>query len=203
MVFRIFMAVILFASAYFGYEALRMSFLQNALLSAADEHSLHPEEHDVTFVSFIDYNCPHCKDAHPVVMEALKQDGAVHYIPRPVDFIDTQSEYVLSRLPYAAAKQGKFWEMHEALIENYRVVDEQVLQDITLGAGIDQDQLMDDYNSEEIIELSEKNHELHLKLRLDGTPAYAIGPKLIFQPRTRTPTTQDFLNMFEEARSIQ
>lgn len=202
MVFRIFIAAILLASAYFGFEAVRFSFLQNSLLSAADEYSLAPVEHDITFVSFLDYNCPHCKDAHPVIMNALERDGRVNYIPRPADFIETDG-LALSRLPYAAAKQGKFWEMHEALIENYRVVDEQVLQDITLELGIDQDKLMADYESKEVIKLSQKNHDLHRKFRLDGTPAYAVGRKIMFQPRTRTPTAEDFIAIFNEARGTR
>lgn len=202
MAFRIFIAVVLIAAAYFGFETVRLAWLQHSVLSADDAYVLGAKDGDVTLVKFLDYECKHCKDADPVVMGAVKRDGRVRFIPRPIGH-EHEDGYYLSRLPYAAAQQGKFFEMHAVLIENYRVVDEAVLRDLAQEAGVDFDRLVVDYESKTVIKLAERNEALFKKLRLRGTPSYSVGKTILFSPFDTPPDVDDFIAIFNEARALK
>lgn len=199
MAFRILIGIILLVSSYIGFETARMLWMNHGLLRADGAYVLTTQNADLTFVSFLDYNCPHCHAAHPVITQAIQADGRIRFIPRPVDVLEG-SEYQLSRLPYAAAKQGAFYAMHDALLRESRTIDAQVLQDITLLLGIDQQQLMEDYESEDVIAIAAQNMKIFKRMGLSSIPTYAIGPNILFSTYIRAPTAQDFANIFAEAR---
>ena len=202
MIFRIFIALVLIVAGYFTFEIVRGFVLQNAVTNVDEPYILGNPDGNLTLVEFMDYNCVHCKDAHPVIMEAVERDGNVRFAPRPVDMLEP-APTVQARIAYAAGKQGAFAAMHQAMIDNNRIVDEQVMQDLALEIGIDPTQLREDYESDEVKELAQENMNLFLKLRMGGTPTYAVGRKIMFTPYERSPTVEDFLAIFEEARSLQ
>jgi len=198
MAYRIFISLIVIICAYLAFETVRYAFLQNSLLNEEPEYVLGNPEGDVTFVKFLDYSCKFCRDAHPVVNAAVKRDGNVKYLPRPVETL-TSEGIKASLLPYAAAKQGKFIEMHDALMENYRVIDDQVIQDLALQIGIDHEQLKRDIEDKNVIKKADKNMDLFNDYRLNATPAYAVGKGILLVP-DRTFNENDFLTLFKEAR---
>lgn len=200
MAFRIFIACVLIAAGYFAFEAIRLAWLQHSLFSVQDSHASGAEDGDVKLVDFVDYECPDCQEAHPIVMQAVAKDGRVRYIPRPIGHAHDDG-YYLSRLPYAAAEQDKFFEMHDALLNNYRVVDESVLRDITANIGVDFERLITDYESKKVSKLATKNEKLFKRLRLNYVPSYAVGKNILFSPRDNKPNVDDFLNIFNEARA--
>lgn len=201
MIFRIFIGCLLLVSAYVALETAYMAWRKGGLLSAEDAYVLESEAADLTFVAFLDYNCSHCKDAHPLIQQALEDDGRIRFVPRPIDLLEG-SEYKLSRFPYAAARQGEeyFAAMHDALLNEQRPVDDQVLQDITLVLGIDMQQLLQDYNSEAVIAEAAENMQMFERLRLRGIPSYAVGPDILFTTYARSPGLEDFASIFAEAR---
>src|SRR5687767_7573334 len=73
----------------------------------------------VTLVEYGDYQCPACKAYHPIVKAlAEKYKADIHFQFRnfPLKAIH-QNALAGSRAAEAADKQGKFWEMHNALYE--------------------------------------------------------------------------------------
>lgn len=162
------------------------------------EYVLGNPDGDVTFVKFLDYSCKFCREANPFITEAIRRDGNVKFLPRPVNVLDAEG-LKASLLPYAAAKQGKFAEMHEALIANYRVINDQVIQDLSLEIGIDHEQLKADLEDEDVIKKADKNMDLFKDYRLTGTPTYAIGKNILFTPDSNL-NANDFITLFNEAR---
>lgn len=198
MAFRIFISLIVLACVYLAFETVRYVFLQNALLNTDAEYLLGNPEGDVTIVNFIDYSCPPCRETHPYLDRALQSDGNVKYIPRPVSVLNAEGINA-ALLPYAAAKQGRFAEMHYALIENYRVINDQILQDLSLEIGIDHQQLKADLNDAKVLEAFEDNMDLIDDYRLKSIPSYAIGRGILFSPADGV-STNEFLSLFNEAR---
>lgn len=198
MFFRVFISLTVIICAYLAYETIRLKILQHSLLNTEEQYVLGNPEGDVTFVKFLDYSCKFCRDAHPLIEQALRQDGNVRFIPRPVSILDTDGVNA-ALLPYAAAKQGKFAEMHKVLMENYRIINDQVLQDLSLEIGIDHQQLKADLDDKDILKFTEKNLDLFNAYRLSATPSYAIGTDILFTP-DRTISANEFLAMFNEAR---
>lgn len=200
MAFRIFIALTLIAAAYLGFETLRFAWIQHSLFSVSDDYARGSDDADLRVVDFVDYECPRCQEAYPIITQALERDGGIRYIPRPIGH-EHEDGYYLSRLPYAAAKQGKFFDMHQALLTNYRVVDESVLRDLAANIDLDFDQLIEDYESKSVIKLATKNEKLFNGFGLISTPSYAVGKTILFSPGNRKMSVEDYLNIFNEARS--
>ena len=71
-------------------------------------------------VEYGDYECPACGAAHPMVKAIQKRLGAkLRFVFRnmPLNEIHPYAE-LAAEAAEAAAAQGKFWEMHDALYEH-------------------------------------------------------------------------------------
>src|SRR5882672_8967921 len=95
-----------------------MSTLKPAV-NAADHHRGNVNA-VVTLVEYGDFQCPHCRIAHPLLHRLLKERGTeLHFVFRNFPL----SEVHPLALPAAGAaeaagNQGKYWEMHDLIFEN-------------------------------------------------------------------------------------
>jgi protein-disulfide isomerase len=88
-----------------------------APVDAERDHIRGPEDAKVTLVEYGDFECPYCGRAESVIRELLAQDGDVRYVWRHLPLNDVHpSAQLASEAAEAAAQQGKFWEMHDALL---------------------------------------------------------------------------------------
>ena len=175
---------------YFGYRNLT---------NVPAEHVLGNPQGDLSVVEFLDYRCGYCREAHPVITEAIARDGNIKYIIRPVTFVDEQSFYAAKAL-YAAANQGKFAAMHETLITASQDFTEETLEDIAEFVGLDEERFEDDMESDETLGPLRDNYSVFAQIGGNATPTFAIGQRLQYIPEGRMPSVADFLTMFEQAR---
>jgi Na+/H+ antiporter NhaA len=81
------------------------------------DHIRGPEKSPVTVVEYGDFECRYCGEAEPVIRELLADYGDVHYVWRHLPLTDVHPHAQLAAEgSEAAAKQGKFWEMHDLLL---------------------------------------------------------------------------------------
>ncbi|GAB7004898.1 Na+/H+ antiporter NhaA [Nocardioides sp. AN3] len=72
----------------------------------------------VTLVEYGDLECPYCGRAEPVVRELLK-DTDLRYVWRHLPLTDVHPHAQLAaEASEAAAAQGRFWEMHDRLLDH-------------------------------------------------------------------------------------
>ncbi len=72
----------------------------------------------VTLVEYGDLECPYCGRAEPVVRELLK-DTDLRYVWRHLPLTDVHPHAQLAaEASEAASAQGKFWEMHDLLLDH-------------------------------------------------------------------------------------
>ncbi|MEU8734196.1 Na+/H+ antiporter NhaA [Streptomyces tendae] len=77
-----------------------------------------PESAVVTVVEYGDFECPYCGQAEPVVRDLLGQESDVRYVWRHLPLRDVHPRAQLAaEASEAAARQGRFWEMHDLLLE--------------------------------------------------------------------------------------
>jgi protein-disulfide isomerase len=84
------------------------------------DHVRGPANAPVTLVEYGDYECPHCRLAHPIV-NAVRQ----HFAPQlrfvfrhfPLSQIHPNAETAAESTEFAGA-HGRFWEMHDGIYEN-------------------------------------------------------------------------------------
>ena len=83
------------------------------------DHIRGPERAPVTVVEYGDFECPYCGQAEPIVRELLSDFGDVRYVFRHLPLNDVHPHAQLAAEGAEAAdRQGKFWEMHDVLMEH-------------------------------------------------------------------------------------
>jgi protein-disulfide isomerase len=73
----------------------------------------------VTLVEYGDFECPYCGQAEPAVRELIKEYGELRFVFRHLPLTDVHPHaQMAAEAAEAAANQGKFWEMHDTLMDH-------------------------------------------------------------------------------------
>lgn len=198
---KFFYAAIAIICAILTFQIGASFLTSNNIANAPDQFVISGENHDLTVVEFLSYNCPYCREIHPTIMAAIKQDGRIKYIPRPIANQGDTEARIKGAIAYSAAKQGKLKDIQTDLYEHFRPIDNKFIATIVEKHEMDFDQFNKDFGSDETKDLLNKNIELFLQIDGKATPTFIIGKKLIYVPSGKLPTVQDFLTMFAQARN--
>ncbi|GGI79129.1 DsbA family protein [Legionella impletisoli] len=128
----------------------------------------------VTLVEFFDYQCIHCKKMKSVISDLIKKNENLRVIYKEFPIFGKNSE-LASKAALAAAMQGKYKAMHDALLAENKRLDEAVIMDAAKSAGLDVDKLKKDMDSKKVKEALEANRELAERMNLMGTPAFIVA----------------------------
>ena len=81
------------------------------------DHIRGPEDARVTLLEYGDLECPFCGQAETAIREVLRDFGEVRYVWRHLPLNDVHPHAQLAaEAAEAAAAQGSFWDMHDALL---------------------------------------------------------------------------------------
>lgn len=133
---------------------------------------------EITVVEFFDYNCGYCKRGFPSVAKLIESDKNVRVVFKELPIISDASEPV-SRIALAAKLQGKYWEMHKALISHKGTTTEAVALKAAQDLGLDMAKLKNDMNSEAVKGELTKVKELAQKMGINGTPHFLVGDRSV------------------------
>lgn len=199
MIRNIFLVLLGVAIAFVGYKVFDLYQSRSSIANVEDGYRTGSKNATLEVVEFLDYGCPYCREAHPTITEAVRRDGNVSYVPRPVAFLGPDSAYA-AVVAYAAGEQGKFIEMHDVLIRNFEALSPETLPSIAAQAGVDAAALQKAIDNGGLENAVLENLDLFEKMGLNATPAFIIGEDTIYIPEGRMPEVQDFLDMFAKAR---
>ena len=129
---------------------------------------------DVTVVEFFDYNCPYCKRAAEDVQALLAADPNVRFVSREWPILG-EGSVAAARAALAAREQGRYEEMHNALMADRSRKDEAAVLCIAAGLGLDMERLKADMNSDAVNDHLNMSGRLAEALGFTGTPAFVIG----------------------------
>lgn len=129
---------------------------------------------NVTVVEFFDYQCIHCKKMASIMDSLVKKDSDLRVIYKEFPIFGKSSE-TASRAALAAGMQGKYQQMHNALLETSKRLDDQVVMDTAKSVGLDLKKLKKDMDSKEVSDILDANRQLAEKLHLMGTPAFIVA----------------------------
>src|SRR5450631_4214355 len=91
-----------------------------SVVVSKSDHSKGPDDAVLTLVEYGDYQCPYCADAQSMIQSFAKALGPkLRYVFRhmPLNEAHPFAQFA-AEAAEAAAAQGKFWEMHEAIYQN-------------------------------------------------------------------------------------
>ena len=132
----------------------------------------------VTVVEFFDPRCGYCKRMRPVVEELLRRQRDVRWVMKDLPILGPNS-VLASRALLAAQRQGKYAELHDALLKLREEPAEPVLRREAERAGLDWARLRRDMEDPAIQRRIEANTQLAQALQVQGTPAMVVGGTLV------------------------
>lgn len=156
---------------------------------------------DVTVVEFVDYRCPHCPVMNKTLMDAVKADGNVKVIIRPVGWVDEQAMPV-STFVLATARQDKMVELHERLMALGTKPDIGTAQTIAASIGVDVGTALELSRTKEIEQEVWDNQTYAINAGFRGVPALLINGRM-YQPQDEQAMTSinGLLVAFDESRT--
>ncbi len=140
------------------------------------DHVRGPDRAPVTLVEYGDFECPYCGQAEPVIRELLADYGDLRYVWRHLPLTDVHPHALLAADgAAAAARQGKFWDMHDQLLDHQGALMAKDLIRYAGQLGLDTEQFTADL----------RNHAGEAKIAADldsadlsgvsGTPTFFIN----------------------------
>ena len=136
----------------------------------------------ISIVEFGDYQCTFCykfhKDTMKQIVEKYVENGDVNFVYR--DFpLNGESSIMASEASYCAQEQGKFWQYHDTLYENWGGENTGwITNEVLLGFAKDTGLNLNEFNScmndsiyrQKVL----NNEEFAKKINVDATPSFMI-----------------------------
>jgi protein-disulfide isomerase len=102
------------------------------------DHTLGLKSAAATLVEYGDYECPYCRQLHPLIQEILNRTEGLCFVYRhfPINNLHPHAARA-AEAAEAASAQGRFWEMHDGLFELDEALDDKRLARLARKAGLD------------------------------------------------------------------
>ncbi len=150
------------------------------LLKAKGDPVLGRTDAPITIVEFTDYNCGFCKSATPWVMDHVDdRRGDIRFIIKE-SAVRGENSALAARAALAAHRQGKYREMHIALMKvpaNAYTPD--VIERIGRSVGLDVERMKNDMEDQTIEETIDRHVAEFDAAGLDGTPGFFVNGKFV------------------------
>jgi protein-disulfide isomerase len=122
-------------------------------------------------VEYADLECPYCARAH-LILKQLKVQRVFRHFP-------VVSKHPRARVLAAAAEaaglQGRFWEMHDSLLEDQGHLDDPHLWRRAEQLGLDLDRFEQDRRSEALAERVERDFRSGIRAGVTTTPTQFLN----------------------------
>jgi len=144
---------------------------------APRDHTQGPTRAPVTLVEYGDYECPHCGRAYPIVKAIQEELGErLRFVFRnfPLSEMHPNAENA-AEAAEAAADQGKFWEMHDAIFEHQRALEPPHLVALAAKLGLDSTQVASDLKSHTHAPRVREDFMSGVRSGVNGTPTFFLN----------------------------
>ena len=137
-------------------------------------------------IEYADLECPYCASAHLILKQLPVQRVFRHF---PVVSKHPRAR-VLAAAAEAAGLQGRFWEMHDSLLEDQGHLDDPHLWRRAEELGLDLDRFEADRRSQAVAERVERDFRSGIRAGVTATPTLFVdghvhagvpGPDLLAQ----------------------
>jgi Na+/H+ antiporter NhaA len=141
------------------------------------DHVRGPGDAPVTLVEYGDFQCPYCGQAESVIRELVASFGDdVRYVWRHLPLNDVHSNAQLAaEASEAAAAQGKFWEMYDALLAHQDELSPRDIGRYAQELGLDMDRFWDELRRHEYAPRIAEDVASADASGVSGTPSFFIN----------------------------
>ncbi|MFI5037366.1 MAG: Na+/H+ antiporter NhaA, partial [Solirubrobacterales bacterium] len=143
------------------------------------DHIRGPDDAPVTLVEYGDFECPYCGRAESVIRELLAEFGDdVRYVWRHLPLTDVHaSAQLAAEAVEAAAAQGSFWEMYDALLAHQDALAPQDIGRIAQALGLDVDRFWEELRRHEYAPRIAEDVASADSSGVSGTPTFFINAR--------------------------
>ena len=143
------------------------------LLDTSKHSFIGNEKGDVAIIEIFDYQCGHCKSMGEVLSKLVKKDSnlQVVFLEWPIFGPDSNAAV---KAAFAARKQGKYIEMHDALLAAENPLNQDKIKQISKSIGLDQAKFTQDMLDKSLDDMVKNNIQVAKDLKLPATPAFII-----------------------------
>ena len=150
----------------------------------AGDHSQGPADAPITLVEYGDYQCPYCRQAHPVVRALQERFGKkLRFVFRnfPLTEMHPEARHAAEAAESVNASAGAdaFWRMNHELYVHQRdsewALDDAHLGEYAKSAGASAEQVLADLASGAFEELVHKDFLSGVHSGVNGTPTFFIN----------------------------
>lgn len=141
------------------------------------DHILGPAGAKVTLVEYGDQECYHCRKVYPVIRTLRKRLGTrLRYVYRhfPINRIHPDAQ-LAAEASEAAAAQGKFWEMHELLLEHQGDLEMADLIEFAIRLDLDVEQFEREVEAHIHAGRVQEDFESGMRSGVNATPSFFIN----------------------------
>jgi protein-disulfide isomerase len=141
------------------------------------DHATGDPHAPVTLVEYGDYECPHCGHAHPIVKSIQRRLGKkLRFVFRnfPLAEAHPHSRHA-AEAAEAAADQGKFWEMHDALFENQDRLEDAELVALARSLRLDADRVASALADGTYTARVREDFRAGIRSGVNGTPTFFVN----------------------------
>ncbi len=144
----------------------------------AGQPAIGSEHPAVTLVEFFDYNCGYCKRSLDTVLNIINSENDVRVIFLEYPIL-APSSTTAAKAALAAERQGRYLDLHTALMEHRGALTDEIVLEIAASEGLNVDTLMADMESSEIVRQVDRNRALGQALGINGTPTFLVEREII------------------------
>ncbi len=127
-------------------------------------------------VEFLDYQCGHCKQMTNTIATLIKENSDLKVIVKELPILGENSNYA-AKVALAANQQGKFMEVHTALMNEKAKLTPEKVTEIAKNAGVDWTEAETFIASKALETQIDSVFTLAQTLNIMGTPAFIISNK--------------------------
>jgi protein-disulfide isomerase len=141
------------------------------------DHIQGKKDADIVIVEYGDYQCPYCGAAYPILKEMMQKYGKqIKFVFRNFPLSEMhQYARPAAIVAEAASLQGKFWEMHDAIYENQRLLSEPFLLELVEKLELDPHQFNVDIKKSELAAKVDSDFESGILSGVNGTPSFFVN----------------------------
>ena len=141
------------------------------------DHVIGSSDAPLTLVEYGDFECPFCGIAYSIVEQMRQRLGAdMRFVFRhfPLQESHPHAERAAEAVE-AAGAQGKFWEMHHALFEHQRRLDDPALEEYASSLGLDVARFASELSRGVYADRVREDFHTGVRSGVNGTPTFFVN----------------------------
>jgi|GEM_PF-167791 len=175
---------------------------QKLLEVVSDDYIKGNKDSSVTIVEYLDFECEACGAYYPLVKQLAEEfKTEVRFINRYFPLPGHKNGMPSALAVEAAARQGKYWEMHNLLFEEQKnwgekqAADPKIFEEYAKKIDLNIEQYKKDVASKEVKDRVERDRSSGETLGVSGTPTFFLNGEKIPNPKS----PEDFKTFIQAA----